>query len=132
PGFVMDKLALTLLGACRSARRVRVLRVVDASKRREPLQRKIGAGLSAAEFEEKTRTGRFGHIGLAESAHMLADAMGVPPGISRGGGAAPHSAGRPAAPGQRVLTETLEPIIADSPVLTPFLRVEAGCVAGID
>ena len=137
PGFVMDKLALTLLGACRSARRVRVLRVVDASTRREPLQRKIGAGLSTTEFEEKRRTGRFGHIGLAESAHMLADAMGVPPALSaevmRDPGAGESAPARlPAAPGERVLTETFEPHVAEDLVVTPFVRVEAGRVAGIE
>jgi len=148
PGFVMDKLALTLLGACRSARRVRVLRVVDASTRREPLQRKIGAGLSTTEFEEKRRTGRFGHIGLAESAHMLADAMGVPPAQSADvtrdpservrpaplpAGAGERAPARlPAAPGERVLTESFEPHVAEDLVVTPFVRVEAGRVAGIE
>jgi 4-hydroxy-tetrahydrodipicolinate reductase len=111
PGFVMDKLAVTLLGACRAARSVRVHRVVDAARRREPLQRKIGAGITRAEFEERRRAGRIGHVGLPESAHMLADAMGLP--------------------ARRVLRETLAPVIAQKRVVTDFLEVRPGRVAGI-
>lgn len=111
PGFVMDKLVVTLLGACRAAHSVSVRRVVDASRRREPLQRKIGAGISRAEFEERRRGGRIGHVGLPESAHMIADAMGV---------------GR-----DRTLREELEPVIAHERVMTRFLEVQPGRVAGI-
>lgn len=112
PGFVMDKLAITLTGVCRAVSSVRVRRIVDASKRREPLQRKIGAGLTTLEFEERKRTGRFGHIGLPESAHMLADAIDVP--------------------AVRSVEQSLQPIIAGRRVETAFLTVEPGQVAGID
>jgi 4-hydroxy-tetrahydrodipicolinate reductase len=111
PGFVMDKLAVTLLGACRAARSVRVHRVVDAAKRREPLQRKIGAGISREAFDERRRAGTIGHVGLPESAHMVADAMGLP--------------------SQRVLQVTLEPVLAKTHVVTAFLEVQPGRVAGI-
>ena len=112
PGFVMDKLVATLLGACRSAERVLVRRVVDASLRREPLQKKIGAGITVAEFEERARAGRIGHVGLAESAHMLADVMGV--------GA------------ERVVSERLLPKISMRAVRTESSRVEPGQVAGVE
>jgi 2,4-diaminopentanoate dehydrogenase len=44
PGFVMDKLVLTLGAAAQRVDAVRVTRIVDASKRRLPLQRKVDAG----------------------------------------------------------------------------------------
>ena len=47
PGFVMDKLVLTLAAAAQRVDFVRVTRIVDASKRRLPLQKKVGAGLTA-------------------------------------------------------------------------------------
>ena len=42
PGFAMDKLVLTLASACHRVARVKVHRVVDASRRRLPLQKKVG------------------------------------------------------------------------------------------
>src|SRR5690606_5863608 len=45
PGFAMDMLALTASGVCEHVDRIRICRVVDAGLRREPLQRKVGAGL---------------------------------------------------------------------------------------
>jgi 4-hydroxy-tetrahydrodipicolinate reductase len=107
----MDKLAVTLMSACRVVRSVRVRRVVDASKRREPLQRKIGAGISLEEFETRRLAGRIGHVGLPESAHMIADAMG----LSR----------------SRVVHDAIRPVLARRHVVTPFLEVQAGRVAGI-
>jgi len=44
PGFVMDKLVVTLAAVSQSIEHAKGLRVVDASKRRLPLQKKIGAG----------------------------------------------------------------------------------------
>ncbi len=53
PGFVLDKLLVTLASVSQRIEHASGRRVVDASKRREPLQRKIGAGLSLDEFREK-------------------------------------------------------------------------------
>ena len=47
------------------------MRVVDAGTRRMPLQRKVGASLTAAEFTEQEKTGRFGHIGMRESVALV-------------------------------------------------------------
>ena len=77
PGFVMDKLVVALMSACSRVDRVRVLRVVDAAKRRRPFQHKVGVGLTLEEFETRRKAGGMGHIGLVESAHLLADVMGV-------------------------------------------------------
>jgi 4-hydroxy-tetrahydrodipicolinate reductase len=110
PGFVMDLLPLVLTGVCVQVEGLRVERVVDAGKRREPLQRKVGAGLSRREFEERLATGHFGHIGLRESAIAVMDALGWP--IDR-------------------IEEQIQPVIAEAPVQTPYLRVEPGEVAGL-
>jgi hypothetical protein len=47
PGFVMDKLLITLAAVSQRIEHAKALRVVDASKRRLPLQKKIGAGMVA-------------------------------------------------------------------------------------
>jgi 4-hydroxy-tetrahydrodipicolinate reductase len=111
PGFVMDKFAVTLMAACESVHAIRVERVVDAATRRGPFQKKIGAGMSREEFAEKNAGGRMGHIGLAESAHMLADAMGVSP--------------------ERGLERALHPVFAEQPISTGHVEVVPGQVAGI-
>ena len=113
PGFVMDKLPATLMAACASVRAVRVTRVVDASRRREPFQRKIGAGLTPAAFERGRAEGRLGHVGLLESAHMLADVIGVP------------AEGRESEEGGRA-------ILAERRLLSEFIEVEVGQVAGLE
>jgi len=76
PGFVMDTLAVALSGVCQRIERVRLARIVDVSTRREQLQRKVGVGLSSAEFRERAAGGHFGHVGLKESCWMLAAGLG--------------------------------------------------------
>src|SRR5262249_56587740 len=44
PGFVMDKLVITLAAVSQRIEHAKAQRIVDASKRRLPLQKKIGAG----------------------------------------------------------------------------------------
>jgi hypothetical protein len=78
PGFVLDALAITLSGACANVSEVRAERILDATKRRLPFQKKVGIGLSVNEFEENVRKGKFGHIGLPESMAMVCDALGKP------------------------------------------------------
>jgi hypothetical protein len=67
PGFVMDRLPLTLAAACVSVDRVAVTRVVDAAKRRVPLRAKVGAGLTPDEFRAGVAERRLGHRGLPAS-----------------------------------------------------------------
>jgi 4-hydroxy-tetrahydrodipicolinate reductase len=76
PGFAMDYLAIVLSAVAQQVRRVEVHRVQDAGTRRLPLQRKIGAGMAPDAFREAAAEGRLGHVGLAESAGMLAAAFG--------------------------------------------------------
>lgn len=110
PGFAMDVLPICLTGMCTSVDRVVATRVVDASKRRLPLQRKIGAGLTPEAFRERVEAGGFGHIGLVESLRAVAAALGWQ--LER-------------------LDEQIDPMVADRPVQTPFLSVNPGRVTGI-
>lgn len=71
----MDLLPIVLGSAMQSVESAEVTRVVDAAKRREPLRRKVGVGLTRSEF--KARGGMMGHVGLVESAAMVADALGL-------------------------------------------------------
>jgi 4-hydroxy-tetrahydrodipicolinate reductase len=50
PGFLMDTLVITLTGVCQDIKHIKVERVLDATKRRIPFQKKIGAGLTTEEF----------------------------------------------------------------------------------
>lgn len=111
PGFVMDKLPLTLSAVCQELRSITVTRVVDASLRREPLQRKVGAGQTRAEFEANVAAGRLKHMGLRESLMMIADGLNVELDL--------------------VLDEVIAPVIAGKNVRTEFFEVEAGQVAGV-
>ncbi len=78
PGFALDRLPAFLGQVAGTVRLVRGLRVVDASGRRAALQRKIGAGLSEEAFHEAAERGEVGHVGLAESAALVAAGVGLP------------------------------------------------------
>jgi 4-hydroxy-tetrahydrodipicolinate reductase len=110
PGFVMDFLPTVMSGACQEIRTIRVQRVVDAAQRREPLQRKVGAGLTAQEFKEKVATGQIKHVGLPESAALIAAGLGWK---------------------LASIEETIDPVITDEKIRTEYLTVEKGCVAGV-
>ncbi len=110
PGFVMDKLVLTLATICQRIERIFVRRVVDASQRRLPLQRKIGAGMTVEEFREAVEAGRIRHVGLPESVALIAEGLGMEVGT---------------------ISETIEPILAEEDVRTEYLHVRAGQVAGV-
>ena len=111
PGFVMDKLAITLMGACQEVRGVHIERVVDAARRREPLQRKVGAGLSVASFERLAAAGKVRHVGLTESAYMVSNVLGLK---------------------EVVVTEDIRPVIAEQDMTTDYLTVHRGEVAGVE
>jgi 4-hydroxy-tetrahydrodipicolinate reductase len=110
PGYAMDALALFLTAPCAQVNRVSVTRVVDAATRRLPLQRKVGAGLTPAQFNRAKTEGSVRHVGLPESVHMIATALGWK--LDR-------------------VDETLEPAIAPRDLDTAYLRVPAGNAAGV-
>jgi 4-hydroxy-tetrahydrodipicolinate reductase len=76
PGFVMDRLPLTLAAACVRVDRVHVTRIVDAAKRRAPLRAKVGAGLTVEEFQDGVAARRLGHRGFAESCALVGLGLG--------------------------------------------------------
>ncbi len=110
PGFVLDSLPAFLTGACTDVKSVFARRIVDASTRREPLQRKIGAGLSVEEFHRRVEEARLGHVGLVESVALLADCLGWE---------------------LDNLLERIDPVISDGNIKTNVLEVREGQVAGI-
>jgi len=110
PGFVMDKLALTLSAVAQRIDWLSAVRIVDASKRRLPLQKKIGAGMTPDEFRAQVAAGVIKHHGLPESIAMVADGLGF---------------------SLDDISETIEPMIAEEVVKTEFLEVVPGQVAGV-
>lgn len=77
PGFVMDSLVLMLTAPCVSVSAVRVERMVNLGRRRLALRRKLGVGLTSDEFLERAATGRFGPIGLTDSAEFIAHHLDI-------------------------------------------------------
>ena len=110
PGFAMDAVALCISGACERVDHVRVHRLQDASVRRGPFQKKIGAGISVEEFAALKATGTFGHVGLPESIAMICAGVGWD---------------------LENVVETLEPVVADRDITTEYAHVTPGSVAGI-
>lgn len=110
PGFAMDYLPVVLSGTARRVDAVVVHRVQDAGVRRLPLQRKVGAGMSVAEFRERAATHELGHVGLRESAEALAAAFGWE--LAR-------------------LDEAIEPLVADRPTPSGLGEIPVGVVTGL-
>lgn len=110
PGFVMDALAIALSSMCTEVRRVHVERIVDVARRRLPLQKKVGAGLSVQEFTAKVKEAKLGHVGTQESIDMLAAAFGW--NLSE-------------------VAVEIRPAIAEGEVSSPELKVSKGQSAGI-
>ena len=76
PGFLMDFLPTTMTGICRTVHKITVERIQDAQYRRIPFQKKIGVGLTVAEFEQAVASKTLRHVGLTESMHMIAHTLG--------------------------------------------------------
>jgi 4-hydroxy-tetrahydrodipicolinate reductase len=110
PGFVMDVLPVCLTGVSRDVRAVHVQRVVNASTRREPLQRKIGSGLPPAEFRRLFKQGKAGHAGLKESLALIAHCLGW---------------------SVKNITETGDAVVADHNIRTQYLAVTKGQTCGL-
>ena len=111
PGFVMDKLPLTVTAVCQEVKSLDIIRIQNASTRREPLQRKVGAGMTVADFQAAVEAGKIKHMGLRESLMMVANGLGVEL--------------------EHVSDERIEPILADREITTQFLQVAPGQVAGV-
>ena len=106
----MDALPIMLTGVCESVQTVHVDRIQDARIRRLPFQQKIGSGLTPEAFQARVEAGTVRHVGLAESITMIADALGWT--LDR-------------------MTDDIVPKIAEAPIASQYLQVEAGQVCGL-
>jgi 2,4-diaminopentanoate dehydrogenase len=111
PGFLMDYLPSVMTGICRKIKSIKVFRIQDASFRRVPFRKKIGAGLSLSEFSELKEKGILRHVGLAESVYMLAEGAGwALDGVD----------------------ETLEPVVAEADVRLGDEIISSGSALGVE
>lgn len=110
PGFVLDRLVAVAGSLSGNVQHVHAERRVDASTRREALQRKVGAGLSEEQFAKLAENDAIGHVGLAESCALAALGLGLD---------------------LDEVEEELLPVLADEDALGGAVPVKAGQVAGI-
>ena len=110
PGFVLDTLPVVLSGVCLNVKKIHSKRELDAGTRRLPLQKKVGAGITPAEFRRRVKTGRMGHAGFIETIALVA--KGLDWKLDK-------------------ISETIKPKIADRDIRTKFLTVQKGQVTGI-
>jgi 4-hydroxy-tetrahydrodipicolinate reductase len=106
----MDALPAVISGVVSDVRRVAVTRVVDATTRRGPLQKKIGSGMTPGAFEALAQQGKIGHVGLVESVALIAHCIGWP---------------------LEAVTETLDPVVTQEAIRTEHVQVAPGQVAGL-
>jgi 4-hydroxy-tetrahydrodipicolinate reductase len=110
PGFVLDFIPVVASAVAYEVERVHGIRVVDAGRRRLPLQQKVGAGMTREAFEAKAARGELGHVGMRESVALVGRALGLE---------------------LAEVTQTVEPVIAAEERRTPYMVIPAGHVAGI-
>ncbi len=112
PGFLMDTLVITLTAPCTRIDNVEVTRIMNAATRRIPFQKKIGAGLTLEEFNNRIKNRQItGHVGLEQSIAMIAEAL--------------------AWKLDRIRVEAVQPVIARRPTASKGIQVPAGKVAGM-
>src|SRR2546427_9658966 len=110
PGFVMDKLIVTLAAVSQRIEHAKALAGEDASEARAPLPEKKSAGMTVEEFRAQVKAGVIKHVGLPESVAMVADSLNLP---------------------VEQITETIEAKLATERVQTEYLTVEPGQAAGV-
>ncbi len=112
PGFLMDTLAIILTSPCVKVDKITISRVINASIRRGPFQKKIGAGLTIEEFKKKIENKEItGHVGLEQSIALIASALKWNL--------------------DKIEVEPVQPVIAEKPVKTDYVDVKPGQVAGL-
>ena len=109
PGFVLDLMPFVMTRVCQTVSAIYATRIVNASLRRMQLQAKIGSGLEPDEFRARAADNAIGHVGLGESAALLADSLGWP---------------------WDQIEQSIEPVIADVDVQTEYFNVKRGQVRG--
>ncbi|MBA7648454.1 2,4-diaminopentanoate dehydrogenase [subsurface metagenome] len=110
PGFLMDTWPLFMTAVCQEVKQIRAVRIQDASPRRIPFQKKIGAGKTAQEFDDLVKAGTLKHVGLPESIAMIAAGLGWE---------------------LDDITETIEPIMAKNEFKSDYITVKPGQAAGV-
>jgi hypothetical protein len=110
PGYLMDALPVFLSAPALHVGAVHVWRVQDASIRRVPFQKKIGAGLDRAAFAARVADGSLRHVGLGESLHFVAASLGWE--VER-------------------WTESIEPVLAERRLECALGPIEPGRAAGV-
>lgn len=111
PGFLMDYLPTVFTSISKDVSYIFVERVQDATPRRAPFQQKIGAGLGIDAFRKKEATGELRHVGLQESVYLLANSIGLE--LDK-------------------VTESLNPVIAESEVASEVIKVKKGDARGVE
>ena len=111
PGFLMDYLPSVMTSVCKDVEQITVERIQDATPRRIPFQRKIGAGLNIEAFKAKEKEGTLRHVGLPESLHLLANSVGFK--LDK-------------------VTEELEPVISEELIETEAMKIEKGNARGVE
>jgi len=109
PGFVLDLLPFVITRVCQTVTAIYATRIVNGSLRRRQLQAKIGSGLSEDEFRARAADNAIGHVGLGESAALLADSLSWP---------------------WDNIEQSIEPVIADVDVTSDCFEVKRGQVRG--
>jgi len=110
PGFLMDFLPTILSSVSEKVEKVVVKRYQNASRRRLPFQRKIGAGLSVDEFGKLKEKGIIRHVGFKESVYLIDKALGF--SIDE-------------------YKEQINPVIAEDEISSSFITVKRGDVKGV-
>jgi 4-hydroxy-tetrahydrodipicolinate reductase len=108
----MDLLPVVLSSMVLTANRVHVLRQLDASTRRRPLQQKVGATMTPEQFAGLKAKNEIGHQGLAESVAMIAAALGREPKSGS-------------------IEVTLDPVIANREIPSAMGTIRPGQVCGM-
>ncbi len=111
PGFFFDALPILMTLVCTRINRLRVIRSLDAGKRRLSFQKKYGLALSVEEFTRKIESGEItAHVGYGESVDLIASALGV--NLTR-------------------IVEKQEPIVSTKQLKTQYFEIMPGRVSGV-
>ncbi len=113
PGFVLDLLPVLMTRPCVEVKHVRCARIVNTLRRRKQLQLKLGAGLEVEEFAARKAEGKIGHVGLLESAALIARGLGWPIATEK-------------------IEHSLKPVVAEAPVASEYVSVAPGQVLGAE
>ena len=110
PGFLMDALPLFLTAISEKVDRIEISRIQNASLRRGPFQKKIGSGLTKAEFKAAMAKGRMAHVGLVQSVGMIFNTLG-----------------------KKLVKyeEKIDPVLAPKRIKTDFFEVKPGQPCGL-